>query len=363
MNLKNLFARLVSLTTVIALLATPTTAFAASYNDYDDIVNTGVVLPVTQKLVITSPAKNLKTTASAYFISGTSNPKQKTYINGQEITSVGIYGSFGIYVGLELGANTFTVTNGDSSKSVTITRVANSSQLDVYTTNTMTAMYPSFHNVAKVGSTVTLQCTAPAGAVVTATVDGLSVRLQQVVPGASTGVAAVFKAPITIPTSYPEGQTTNIGKVTYSMNYGGKTTNYTSGGNMYVTGANANMIVTAQESATMTYKDSSTSSGFFSPLRVGSTDRVVEQTADMYKLGFGAWVQKGLVAPVEGNGSYKNKVTQIDFVSDTKGESYIFKGTAQPTFKAGMDDTKLVVELYNTTGIGEIFAEDRKSVV
>lgn len=136
-------SRIAALTLAVAMAAAPTTAYAANYNDMDSVTNTGVSTKVSQKLAVQKPAQDIKVTSATYYITGTSNPNESLYVNGQQVTNRGKYGSFGVFVSLELGDNVFNFQNGDATDSVTLTRVASAAYLDVSTTSYLTNPFPT----------------------------------------------------------------------------------------------------------------------------------------------------------------------------------------------------------------------------
>ena len=73
-------------------------------------------------LRLTAPANNFKTTSANSFIMGTSDPSQKLYINGKEITYRSPGGFFNHFVALEKGTNNFSLTQGNSRVDFKITR-------------------------------------------------------------------------------------------------------------------------------------------------------------------------------------------------------------------------------------------------
>lgn len=349
-------SRIAALTLAVAMAAAPTTAYAANYNDMDSVTNTGVSTKVSQKLAVQKPAQDIKVTSATYYITGTSNPNESLYVNGQQVTNRGKYGSFGVFVSLELGDNVFNFQNGDATDSVTLTRVASAAYLDVSTTSYLTNPFPTYDNAFPAGKTIKIKCVAPSGASVSANVGGQTVYLSQDVSTTKKGVAANFSGSYTVPNSNAN-QTVNLGKVTYTMNYNGKTSTYTSAGNLFSIGSGATLVVKANQNATATYAKGDTSSNFVSILRMGTTDRVIGQNDTMYQLGMGAWVSKNLVTPQTGAPGYWNEVSSIGFDSDSKGEKYILEGTANAPFTAEWNGNKVILTLYNTTGVGSLNAE------
>ena len=354
----NLFStKLAALTLALTLAVQPVTAYAANYNDMETVTDTGVSTTVSQKLAVQKPAQDIKVTSATYYITGTSNPNVPLYVNGQQVTNRGKYGSFGVFVSLELGENVFRFTNGDNTDTVTITRVASASYLDVATTSYLTSAFPTYDNAFPAGKTIKITCVAPSGASVSAKIGGQTVALSQNVATAKAGVAANFSGSYVVPNSNAN-QTVSLGKVTYTMTYNGKTSTYTSAGNLFSVGSNADLVVKANQTATATYTQGNTNSDFVSILRMGTTDRVVDQNDTMYKLGMGAWVSKNLVTPQTGAPGYWNEVSSIGFDSDSDGEKYILNGTANAPFEVNWTGNQVTFVLYNTTGVQSLNEEN-----
>ncbi|MEF9852466.1 MAG: N-acetylmuramoyl-L-alanine amidase [Hydrogenoanaerobacterium sp.] len=122
--MKKGFAKAAAFLTAMCILVSGSTvtALAAEYDDFDYITN-HVSTDVSRSLEITRPGRNVGTNASNYYITGTSDPGQDLYLNGEKFNRRGISGSFGVYMSLANGANVFTFTQDDGSeKTITITR-------------------------------------------------------------------------------------------------------------------------------------------------------------------------------------------------------------------------------------------------
>lgn len=318
-------------------------AYAAEYNDFDYITS-HVSTSMPRKLTLTRPSKNVKTSLTAYYLTGGSNPDSALYVNGEEVTGRGVSGSFGVYVSLSSGDNTFAFTQDDgSAKTITITQGAGYGG-SAGTTNTVSAMYPSYDIGERAGTEVTLQCVGPAGASITASVDGSSYSMRQVA-AAQTGVPATFKASITVP-SY--GKTTSLGNVKYTMSYNGASKTFTSGGKLYAGGDT--LLVRVTDPSSSVFAEGNTNSNFVTTAKIGATDYVVDSTASMYKLGMGGWINKDTTEPLTG-GSSSNEVSKISYSANGMGERFVFTGTAQPVATTSRGDDTLNITLHHTTGI------------
>ncbi|WP_312641832.1 N-acetylmuramoyl-L-alanine amidase [Hydrogenoanaerobacterium sp.] len=328
-------------------------AYAASgYNDFDYITS-HVSTWVPQNLNITRPSKNVKTSATAYYITGNSNPDYNLYINGEIVANRGKSGSFGVYVSLNSGDNTFDFTQDTGvAKSITITQGSGYGS-DLATINNVSSMYPSCNTGELAGTEVTLQCIAPAGASVTATVNGTSYPMRQVA-AAQTGIPATFKASYTVPSF---GKTTNLGHVKYTLSYNGANKTYTSGGQLFAGGET--LLVQVTDPSSSIFAEGNTSSKFITTAKIGATDYVVGSNSTMYQLGMGGWILKNTTEPLTA-GASSNKVSGVSYKGTAYGERFIFSGTAQPVVTTSRGSDTLTITLHHTTGIDSVSTDESK---
>ncbi|MEG0853179.1 MAG: N-acetylmuramoyl-L-alanine amidase [Angelakisella sp.] len=310
------------------------------YDDFDSITS-HVDTTVPQKLGIGSPSGNISTTADAYYITGTSNPGQSLLLNGDEVAERGIYGSFGVYVELSPGENIFTFTQGGAEKTVTITK---SSTGAVYTTDTITDMYPATASAHVAGSTMTLKCTAPAGAEVTADYAGNTYTLTQTVT-AQPGVPAIFQAKVT---ALDTTVARNAGPIQYSMQYNGKRKSASSVGDLYLYPKGSLPLIQVKDTAATIFASSNTNGDIKTVARIGAIDYVTDQTEGCYQLGMGGWVPKDSVMPIL-EGSAQNTLSGVSFSKTAYGERYKLTGSTNPIITSWQTDEKLYVELHHTT--------------
>ncbi len=347
MNL--LIKRFTAFTLTAVVVASGAITSFADMPSKAEIVDTGVSLASPTKLNIVAPAQNVTTTSTSYYVYGTSNPNEKLYVNGTEITDRGSSGSFGFLVELAVGNNIIEAVQSSATDTATITRVANASQLTPYTTTVLSAAFPTFDNYVPSGEDITLSCTAPSGAYVVASLNGKTVELTQSAATAVAGVPAVFKAATTMPQA--SGDTKNVGSVVYTMTYNGKTTTYNSAGEMYTSGVGVAAVVQNYQSAAPNYQSDTVNSSITTVLSMGMVDRVVDQNNTMYKLSMGGWVSKSAFSPLEGSWSYVNDVEDVGFESYDNVEEYAFYGSSFPGYKFELTGNTLTLTLYNTRGV------------
>lgn len=343
----NLFrtAVAVSLAATVAL-GSSATALAAPrrYDDFEDITG-HVELTVPQTLGIGSPAGGISTTSGGYYITGTSNPAEPLYLNGQQVSDRGIYGSYGVYVPLYDGENVYKFTQGGSSQTVTITRTK---VQEAATTDIITNAYPLCDTAYRSGEDITFSCVAPSGADVWVSYYGGRIELTQVA-AAADGVPARFKTTATMDTV---AQARNGGQVKYSMSYNGEGATASSVGSLFVYPKEGDIPVQVAETVATVFKDSA-GKYVSAAVKGGAVDSVADQTDDMYLLGMGSWIPKSSVTPLL-EGSIENTVTGAAFSSTQYGERITLTGSGSPIASSWQNGDTLYIELYHTSGVPAI---------
>ena len=79
-----------------------------------------------QRIIISAPANNYKTSSEQVSILGACDWTQPLYLNGQPLEYTE-HGFFSVYVNLQIGENTFTFSQGEQTRSITINRTGGGS--------------------------------------------------------------------------------------------------------------------------------------------------------------------------------------------------------------------------------------------
>ncbi|MEG1850214.1 MAG: hypothetical protein RR197_06610, partial [Oscillospiraceae bacterium] len=271
-------------------------------------------------------------------------------MNGYPIDTRGQLGSFGVYITLSYGQNVVEFTQGSRSDRVVITR---SDTVTLTPATGITSRFPTGADTAfRAGDTVSVSCVAPSGASVSATVYGQRFALKQVAATAQPGIAARFRADYVMPDTTGGQGIGNMGKVIYTLDWQGKTTDYSSAANLYTVGSNDELHVqVTQVSAALT---DDADKNYVGTAKLGSVDRVIDMDAGRYKLSVGGWVSRENVRPLEGSASVQNLVSRVSFEQENGAEVYHFAGTSQPVAGAYRTGSQLIVELPNTAGISSV---------
>ncbi len=305
---------------------------------------------VSGKLAVTRPGGNISINTSTYFLMGTSNPNQDLYVNGELVTNRAPGGSFGVFLNIPVGSTAVTVTQGDKTITRTIKRASASTDVSKITKITQSSMLPSSMGVVNSGQSYEVKCIAPSGGVVTAKIGDSVCTLKQVAATAENGVPATYKGTLSVSGGYAENRTTNLGKVTYTLQYAGNTTSFTSTGDLFYIGANTTASVRVLDDITLIYKTADAADSMTN-LRKNTTDYILDETDTMFKLSMGGYVKKSAVTMVEGETVAAPQLKGITLEKDNDGEGYVLKGGAGIPFVFSRSGSEVSVSLYNLKGL------------
>lgn len=326
----------------------PVAAESRIYEDKEQITATGIDLSTTKELTIAKPTKNVTTTASSYYITGTSDPEKWLTINGTTVERRGELGSYGMKVELAVGKNVFTVNNGGVTKSVTITR---EKAPDVSKTTKLTNAKPTANDYAFAGEYV-LSCTAPSGATVSAKIAGQNVTLEQVAATAEEGVPAVFKATVEL----EAGEYS----ISYNLKYNGAVSTVNADGKLTVFEKGNPPTMEINQNSTTVYEKNDTASNFIAMLNQGARDEVLEFDGNLAKLSMGGWVKKEFLDIVDGDPEILNQVSGQTYEVTDSGEYLTLHGSIPSVFKSYMNSAKVYLRFYNMKGVTAIDVENSR---
>lgn len=306
-------------------------------------------LTIPTTFAVTRPEKQLTTPYKNYFITGTSDPTQPVYFGDEEIQRQGTLGTFGVYVDLAMGTNTFVLRQGNDSHTVTIVRTEEPgiSPIGEIQQNTMV---PAVMSGVKAGQELEVGCVAPSGATVKATFEGSTVKLRQTNTDTKPGMPATFVGAIVVEGSYDQDVTQPAGKVSYEMSYNGGTQSYKSTGQVYVAGKNSGIAVEVTSYAGFVYPDREDLAVFKEKMKTGARDYVAGQDNDYFQLASGGYIPKSMVRIVEGKVSVKNQLTSATASYQSRNELFTFSGSSSPAYATKIADNTFFLTLYNTSG-------------
>lgn len=335
----------------LLIFATVITASAAALPaDYNTVMS-GISLSTPQSLNISKPAGNVSTTASSYYLTGSSDPNQPLSMNGYNITTRGAKGSFGVFVNLAVGDNLCTFTQGDVSRSVTITRNAIG---DYSTTKTMSSMYPAGDMLLRSGDTVKITAIGPAGGRVFASVGGQTIAMRQNVAAAVEGVPATFSGELTA------GGVTGLvsmGKITYTLSFNGVTSTHRSVGQLYVAAKGHPVVAQVVDAAVCLFEKDSTNSNYLTVLNFGMLD-TIEESGGLYRLSMGGWVTKSAVEIRSDMNSVHNSISGVSQNRTGREEQFVFSGTSFPGYTVRETADTFFISFAGTSGLSSLNIQD-----
>ncbi len=318
----------------------------------DTIYDMSTDLKIKSGFKTTRPEKSATVSYETYFITGICDPDEPVYMNGKKLESVGNAGVFGAFVELKVGKNTFTFTQGDNSKTVTVTREAPATTSKV---NSLSSRFPSYDDFVYAGKEVTISCTGPSGAKVTAEVFGEKIVLNQT-QDAKGGMPVKFSAKVTAKNDSPDDEVVNIGKVKYTLIYNDNTKEYTSSASLFYVGENAKPAIKVIEPLGLgtVYKKADSNSDVTGYMYTGTVEYITGSSGNFFTLPMGGYIPKSSVDPVAGKNRLSNEISDTKLKLYDGYEKIILDTSKRSAFTATMTEEKLVVTIYNVTSAADI---------
>lgn len=329
------------------------------YQDINNIVDNGVNLSIPKSLGIIYPKTVFTTDKDTFYIVGTSDPSQPLYMNDQELTDIASNGIFEVTVSLpQNGVYNCVFKQGNETKVVPIFKNV---QADisyngfalpgVIRKNVLaidSSIYPT-QNIVTDKKTIKLQCSAPAGASVTADFCGVNYPMYQEKTTSEIGVAAKYYTNVDLSSIIDEEKTYKLGNVVYHINFEGNEEDKISSGNIYYS-KNTPQFVKVSWAYGFLRPDSKNDNDTISVLKKGVIDRVVAVDNDKYQLSCGGWILSKFTEPIFETVDITNYISNAKFYQDSKCEKLTLNGTNNPIFTSGITGDKLIVRLYHTKG-------------
>jgi len=251
-------------------------------------------------LQVVYPPANHQTTAAHIFFIGTAAPSQPVLINGVPITDRSPAGHFAPSLPLELGTNTFTLSQGGQTLDLTITRVPSGPTLPNPPGLVTDSLWPRVDVTRQAGELICLSALGPGAATVTAQLANQPLTLlpqtsRQLPSNAAVLVDQNHPADGDGPTVY-QGCTTpdrtgNLGQPTYRLVYQGRTETARAPGQVSLLAPSQIEVAEVTAEAGVARTGPSTDYSRLTPLPQGTRAQITGREGDWLRLDYGGWIR------------------------------------------------------------------------
>jgi N-acetylmuramoyl-L-alanine amidase len=262
------------------------------------------------ELMLVYPPDGHQTTAAQIFFIGTGSADQPVLLNGAPIEGRSGSGYFAPTRPLDLGPNTFTLTQGDQTLAITVSRVPPGPTLPETLGFAAGSLVPEVAVARQPGDWVCLGAVAPAQATVTASLAGQTYALlpqgdRQDLP-ANSAVLTDQARPYgsTGPSHYEScfraEQSGSLGQPTYQLTLADATVTAQAPGTISILDPNAVEVVAVTAAAGVARTGPSSDYSRLTPLPQGTRARVIGREGDWLRLDYGGWIRAAETQPVAG---------------------------------------------------------------
>jgi uncharacterized lipoprotein YddW (UPF0748 family)/N-acetylmuramoyl-L-alanine amidase len=301
---------------------------------------------VSTPVTVAWPSRDITTSYTAYYLTGTSDPAKPFYINGKLIENRSPKGYFGVLMNLEKGANTFTFSQDGSYVTRTITRSTGSSAATKMSQAQIIAssVIPQSEEYWMPGEKITLSCQAPAGAKVTVKIGGKTYTMTTT--SKSGGLyQAKFTYTYTIPSYTGTPRNIDLGKPVYTMNYNGTVKSVTAPAKVGVIMSGSPFYAEITNEDIDTFETPNSSNGAAYELRKGMVDFVTGMTGSYARLASGLWVRKISISTYTSKTTLSPKITSAVYKTGEKWDTLKLTYPSSLAATASFDGSKLKVNI------------------
>ncbi len=307
-------------------------------------------------LQVVYPPADHQTTAARIFFIGTAAPDQPVLINGEAIANRSPAGHFAPSLPLELGPNTFTLTQGDQTLALTVTRLAPGPQLPETLGFAEESLAPGVDVAHAPGDWVCLGAIAPGHARVTAELAGQTYALlPQNRPALPPNSAVLIDqaAPTTLsPTTYERCFVAEglglLGQPTYTLRQGESTITAQAPGNLSILNPSDIEVVEVTVPAGVARTGPSTDHSRLTPLPQGTRARVTARQGDWLRLDYGGWIRAVETEAVVGASGVRSPIRGVTSRQVSGWTEILFPLQVPVPISIKQDTDVFTLTLYNT---------------
>ncbi len=300
------------------------------------------------------PDTDIRTTLENFYITGASDPEKPLTLNGETVENRSKSGFFGLLVPLRKGVNTLTLAQGDR----TLTRIIYRGESESIPTELKTAaidkssVYPQASELMYKAKTISLSCKAPAGAKVSVTVNGKTIKMKQV-KGTYPKDGKFYEAQYLASYSVPKKKSGLIylGSPVYTMTLDGQTDTVTAPAAVTVAFSKAPLLAEVTAESADTYPNPNAALGAEGPLYCSMRDYVEVVSGDYVLLSSGKWIKRANVKFLEVSDGYKPQVTAASYKAGPEEDVLHVETTLSPAALLSYADKKLTVSFPTLTRV------------
>lgn len=254
-----------------------------------------------QSLFVAYPPETHRTAANKIFLIGSAAPNGRVTINGKTITR-SKNGHFAPSFPLQMGENRFTLSDGSSTKVITVNRFDPAPVVPNGLNFAEDSLVPGVDMARQVGERVCFSAIAPPNAKVSLLLGSKTLPLSaagaSVDLPANSAVLTGNTAPVQATSSKYEACTrfTSAGNLQpqYQLSLNGKSTTVAAPGKLKIIPTDATLIATATVSVDsgIARTGPSTSYSRLTPLPKGTKASVTGEEGEWVRLDYGAWIKK-----------------------------------------------------------------------
>lgn len=251
-------------------------------------------------LFVAYPPDNHETVADRIFFIGTADPDEPVQINGQAIEQRSPAGHFSPSLPLQLGENRFTLTQGDETLQLTITRLVDGPVLPPGSSWLPESLVPAVNLERMPGDVICLGAIAAPRAEISAFLGNDTVPLSpqpgvELPPNSAVLVQQNTPVPVPEPTRYTGCFTAQTpgdwGVPTYRLTLDGQTTEQTAPGTITIRSSNTFAVAEVTAAMGTARTGPSTDYSRLTPLPQGTRARITGREGDWLRLDYGGWIR------------------------------------------------------------------------
>ncbi len=317
----------------------------------DDIIYSDII-PENSPVIITSPSNGSSMSLESTYIIGSSDPGYPLYLNGKPVSQTK-KGYFSAFVPLTEGENNFIFKqNGIDTVYKIFNKIKTApekvwTKLDSYK---LTGLIPSNDYILEGGESISLKAAAPSGSIVTATINGITISLNQSTSPPNNGeyMEAIYTGTYKLP-AVAEGQISDFGFIKYKAIRGNEIAEAT-GSKVSIKGASAVCAVEViKADSELKVATDSWYYDDYIPAVIGMRDNAVRLADGYYKLRMGGYIKAEDVKVISKKISAGAWITSADVLVENNETKLYIKAAENVPLNGFIENNKFILTLYNVS--------------